>query len=164
MKNILFSLIVLSTAAFADPVDTFAHAVAKAEGFGIPRAIPTRCHNPGDMKALRGWQYPGQVGICKGGHVNFRNDAAGWAALHHQIQRILDGDSKHYTVDMTISQMGHRYAGFWSRWSKNVAKNLGVDKSTTLREYFDIPPTLHIAPDTKAINLIVNHGGHTDER
>lgn len=122
--------------AAPDAVDTFAQAVAKAEGFGRRGALPTRYHNPGDLKAIRGWSYPGQSGIGKANHVIFHNDAAGWAALRHQLEKIMDGRSRQYNVDMTIAQMGRKYAGFWSRWSKNVAQNLGVDKRTTLRQYF----------------------------
>lgn len=160
MKSVLFTLIVLCTTAFAqsqsnDPVDTFAHAIAKAEGFGVKHSIPTRYHNPGDIKIVKGWRYPGQKGIGKANHVIFANDAAGWAALRHQIQRILDGDSRHYSVEMNVAQMGRKYAGNSALWSKNVAHNLGVDKSTTLREYFDIPPVLHVAPNPKALEGIL---------
>ena len=39
-----------------DAADKFARAIAKAEGFGLPGALPTRANNPGDMMlGDRGW-------------------------------------------------------------------------------------------------------------
>lgn len=119
-------------------LDTFAHAVAKAEGFGVRGAIPTRYHNPGDLKTKSSYKWPGQIRIGKGGHVVFKNDAAGWAALRYQIRMALQGNSKVYNADMTIHQVAKKYAGNWRRWAKNVAHNLGVEPTMTLREYFTV--------------------------
>jgi hypothetical protein len=146
MKKLLLVLALSISATAQNSVDRFAHAVAGAEGFGKKGSIPTRYHNPGDLKAVKGWKYPGQVRIGKANHVVFVNDAAGWAALRHQIQRVIDGDSKHYSVNMTIAQMGRQYAGFWSRWSKNVSKNLGVDTKTKLWDILDVPPSVNLPP------------------
>lgn len=141
MRKIIIALL-LTTACFAqDRVQTLAKAIAKAEGFGVKGALPTRLHNPGDMKAVRGYVYPGQVGIGKGGHVRFRNDAAGWAALTRQLNKILEGTSR-YTVNMNLRQIGKHYAGNWRVWSKNVAKNLRMTPDTSLWEILDVPPIL----------------------
>ena len=122
------------------PVLFFSKAIAAAEGFGVPNAIPTRYHNPGDIKFVAGYKYPGQIGIGKGGHVIFRNDAAGWAALNHQVHKILDGTSRHYNLDMTLRQIGKKYAENWRVWSNYVARELHCPPTTTLREIFGIPP------------------------
>ena len=65
MKLFLSFVMLLTTSCcFArDQVDVLAKAIGKAEGFGVPRTIPTRCHNPGDIKALRGYKFPGQRGV-----------------------------------------------------------------------------------------------------
>ncbi len=143
MRTILLAALLLTTSfCFAENrVHDLATAIAKAEGFGIRGALPTRLHNPGDLKADRGYRFPGQVGVGKGGHARFRNDAAGWAALEHQIEKIMEGSSR-YNVNMSLQQISKKYAGNWRIWSKNVAHNLGVTPSTTLWEILDTPPAL----------------------
>ena len=88
----------------------------------------------------KGGKYPGQIGICKAGHVRFRNDAAGYAALYHEIDKILSGESKFYSQEMTLQQMGKFYAQNSRLWAKNLARNLGVPPTTTLEEFFELPP------------------------
>jgi hypothetical protein len=119
-------------------VDAFAHAIASAEGFGVRRAIPTRYHNPGDLKCnprKAGFHFEGMRGVGKGGHVIFRSDVAGWAALRSQIGMIVDGRSRNFDTDMTINQMGRVYARNWQRWANSVSRQLGVPPTTTLRAY-----------------------------
>jgi hypothetical protein len=128
-----------------DKVEQFAHAIARIEGFYQHGTIPNRYHNPGDLKVMaRGEKYPGQVGIGKAEHVIFRNDAAGYAALYHQIDKILSGESKFYTQEMTLLQVGKFYAKNSRLWAKNLAHNLGVSPSTTLEEYFELAPRVKI--------------------
>jgi hypothetical protein len=115
-------------------VDAFAHAIASAEGFGVKHTIPTRYHNPGDIRADRSVRYPDQVGLRKG-YVVFKNDEAGFAALKTQLRKIVNGESRHYNPDMTIEKVAKVYAGNWRRWSKNVCRQLQVPPSTTLRAY-----------------------------
>lgn len=118
-------------------VDVFAHAVAKAEGFGVKGTIPTRYHNPGDIRTSRaGVRYPGQVGVNKHGYVIFKSDEAGFAALRNNLLRMASGQSKYYGTDMTITKVAKVYATGWRLWSKNVCKNLDVPPSTTLKVYF----------------------------
>lgn len=142
--RLLLALLLLATfcPAQTSRVQILAKAIAKAEGYGIKGALPNRYNNPGDLKAVRGWVYPGQVGIGKGGHVRFRNAHAGWAALEHQLDKIVQGTSKRYTVNMTLKEIARTYAGSYRVWSKNVAHNLGVDPSTYLWEILDVPPEL----------------------
>jgi hypothetical protein len=116
-------------------LDSLAVAIASAEGFGVRHAIPTRYHNPGDLKTSRKFKWDGQKGIGKGGHVIFKSDAEGWSALKQQILKAALGRSKAYNPSMTFQQIGKKYAGNWRVWSKNVCKQLDVPTTTTLRAY-----------------------------
>lgn len=137
-----FSGIVHQGGTVPTTLDTVTDAIAKAEGYYLKGSIPARFHNPGDLKAVRGQKYFGQVRVGKGGHIVFRNDAAGWYALRTQVQKMIDGRSKHYRPSMSIQQIAKKYAGNYRVWAKNVSKNLGVQPTCTLAELFDIPPTL----------------------
>ena len=142
-KLLLFALLLLTTSfCFAqDRVQTLASAIAKAEGFGKAGTIPSRYRNPGDLKVVKDYRYPGQVGVGKGGHVIFRSNAYGWDALEHQLSKIADGTSR-CSVNMTLRDFGKRYAGNWRVWSKNVAHNLGVPLDTQLWEVLGVAPVL----------------------
>jgi hypothetical protein len=133
----LVGLLLVGSAAgqSASKVQDFAHAIAKAEGFYTRGTIPNRYSNPGDLKARAGEKYPGQKGIGKGGHVIFRNDAAGWAALTHQIEEAVSGDSQFYNPSMTFRQVAKKYAGNYRVWLKNVTGVLGVDADMSIYDY-----------------------------
>jgi hypothetical protein len=141
-KLLLLLMLVLTGIASAQDVDkqkvaNFATAVAKAEGFGVPHAIPTRYHNPGNIRSTRtGHHYAGQVGLNRCGYVIFKSDAYGWKALQEQLELMASGQSAHYDTNMTIVSVAKMYATGWRVWSKNVAKRLGVPPTTTLAEYF----------------------------
>ena len=138
----------------ATPVQTLAHAIAKAEGFGSKGAVPTRYHNPGDIRASRGVKYPGQIGLNSHGYVIFKNDRAGWDAMQSQLDKILSGDSKFYSISMTLRQLAKRYATS-PLWVKNVAKNLGVTADTTLAEILDVPPVVTMKSNLHALDFIL---------
>lgn len=123
----------------------FSWAIAKQEGFFIKGTIPSRLHNPGDLKAVYGYRFPGQVGTDRHGHVIFRNDNAGWAALQNQVRKMCASEGK-YSADMSIQQIGRKYAKDWKRWSANVAGYLKCSPRATLAELFDIPPVLRVKP------------------
>jgi hypothetical protein len=153
-KLLILIALMLSGVAMAQDVDKqkvdqFATAVARAEGFGVPHAIPTRYHNPGNIRSTRtGHRYAGQVGLNRCGYVIFKNDAYGWKALKDQLELMASGQSAHYDTDMTITKVAKRYATGWRTWSKNVAKQLGVDTTTTLADYFaPAPPTETVQDD-----------------
>ena len=142
MKRLFTVAALLLTTAVCsaqDRVGDLAKAIAKAEGFGTKRTLPTRNHNPGDIKAMKSYRFPGQVGVNKQ-YVVFRNDKAGWEALRHQINKIVNGESR-YSVNLTLKQLGKRYAES-GIWPKVVAKYLGVSPSTELWQILDVPPTL----------------------
>jgi len=117
----------------------FSWAIAKAEGFFIKGSIPNRNHNPGDIKSLHNYAFPGQIGTDKHGHVIFRNDNKGWAALQNQV-KLMCGENSRYSPQMTIQQIGKLYAKNWRQWSANVARNMNCDPHMTLAELFSIPP------------------------
>ena len=66
--------------------------IAKKEGFGKPGTIPTRLHNPGDLKFMH------QPGARRGerGFAHFRSNAIGWSALERDVRaKIRRGISLH---------------------------------------------------------------------
>jgi hypothetical protein len=108
-------------------VTRFADAIAHAEGYGIPGAIPTVANNPGDL-VIPGWSPTmGSAGIAV-----FDSPDYGWSRLYRQIALIVRGESAHYDLDMTLAEMGRVYAGGDDNWARNVAAHLGVSTSTTL--------------------------------
>jgi hypothetical protein len=118
-------------------VNDLATAISHAEGFGIRGTIPSRYHNPGDLKA-RPDSVPlaGQVRIGKAGAIVFKDDEAGKAALRDYIHKMIDGRSGHFHSNMTLNQVARVYAENWRPWVKIVSTELGVPPSTTLRAYF----------------------------
>jgi hypothetical protein len=125
---------VLITPAFSSQrVDALAVAIARTEGFYAGRTKPARLHNPGDLKH-------------NGQYIRYRNDADGFAALRAQLVRIVQGQSRAYSLDMSIRQMARHYATS-ALWPRNVARVLGISETTTLRAWLcngdlDIPPVL----------------------
>ena len=114
-------------------LENFAQAVAKAEGFGVKGTIPTRCHNPGDLRSfIKGVHYPGQIGTTNHGYMVFKNDAAGFAALKTYIRKMASGESRRYTPEMSLTKIGRIYAGGAHVWAKNVSHYLGVEPTVTL--------------------------------
>lgn len=108
-----------------------ARAIAHAEGYGIPGAIPTVRNNPGNLK----------LPSSDGAITTFPTAAEGWAALERQLRLILSGQSRFYNVGMSIADM----ASVWTAteqtfWARNVADWLQrnwrstVTEQTTLRE------------------------------
>lgn len=102
-------------------------AIAQAEGYGQPGAIPTTANNPGDL-ALGDIGY----GTTGNGITIFPTADAGATALVNQVNKMLDGTSSVYSQDQTLSQVGSIYSGGDSNWAANVSASLGVPASTTL--------------------------------
>jgi len=148
---VLSSIMGYAQAPDTDKVNDLATAISHAEGFGKRHTIPSRYHNPGDLKALRGsTPLAGQVRIGKAGHIVFTDDEAGKAALRDYIVRMMDGRSPYYHSNMTLNQVARRYAQNWRPWVKVVSRELGVPPTTTLRAYFHSdavpPPALSFRP------------------
>jgi hypothetical protein len=114
-------------------IERFAKAIARAEGFGIPDAIPTRAHNPGDLVI------PGSTNRIGEGITVFASDEEGWNALYHQLGLIAIGHSHVYSPSMTILEMAEKWTATVSQqqgWATNVAAYLGVPITTTLQQVF----------------------------
>src|SRR5271156_2042201 len=125
-------------------IQAFATAIAKAEGFYVDGSGPQRAKNPGDLTD------DGDVGngfIETSGPMGakitiYSTVEDGWAALTKKVARMLNGASHVYTLDMTLLEVGMKYAGS-AEWAANVAKQLGVDTRMTLAEYVASAPTNH---------------------
>lgn len=116
-------------------VTRVAQAIATAEGFDVPGSVPCRANNPGDLTD------DGDVG-CGLIHTSgpagaaitiYPSASAGWHALYKKVRRMLEGGSHTYPVRATLMEVGIKYAGN-GIWAMNVAKQLGVDTSTTLAD------------------------------
>jgi hypothetical protein len=135
-----------------DKVNDLATAISRAEGFGKRHTIPTRYHNPGDLKGSRSsTPLEGQVRIGKAGHIVFKDDEAGKAALRDYIVRMMDGRSAHFNPNLTLKQVARRYAENWRPWVKVVSSDLGVSPNTTLRAYFNMNDPTVKAPVKPAV-------------
>src|SRR4051812_12849473 len=95
-----------------------ANAIAHAEGFGLPNAIPTRAHNPGDLVlGDKGYGTLGSEDITV-----FADDKTGWAALEHQLDVIREHKSHVYTPSMSILQMAQKWTNTQQvEWAQNVS-------------------------------------------
>jgi hypothetical protein len=115
--------------AYPESIKAFARAIARAEGFYVPNSVPQRARNPGNLK-MPNWQGPTINGISV-----FENVDQGWAALYRQLGLIVSGDSRHYTLDMTIAEMGETWTATvheQAAWARNVAAAAGASVTDRL--------------------------------
>jgi hypothetical protein len=138
------SLLLTGVPVFAaiDKKKKLAQAIANAEGFGPLENIPTRANNPGDLKL--GDKYG--LGLLGEGITVFPNAALGWAALEdNECGYWLEGKSHLYLLDDSFLTIGHTWVDGPNapvsvesvNWARNVAAYLGVNTTTTLREWRD---------------------------
>ena len=151
-KLVGFLLVGHAAAQVSSNVYELAHAIAHAEGYYTKGTIPNRAHNPGDIRALSAHQFPGQVGINSKRYAIFRNDAAGFAALYHQLEKVEAGESRFYSADITMRQFSKTYAEVNDVWLHNVCKMLSISPSMTLRQYFNSNRSLVLAADTAPLD------------
>lgn len=120
-------------------VQALGNAISHAEGYGVAGAIPTKYNNPGDLKPPNGasdyWQ--GQTGVGTGGHAIFATPADGFSALYRQVNLWRTGKSNVIFPTFTFQQAAQKYAEDWQPWLANVTRELGVQASTTLGDYFN---------------------------
>jgi hypothetical protein len=123
---------------FSGRIKSFAKAIASAEGYGLPNAIPTLANNPGDL-VIPGWQGAklGSEGISVLDADSLGDPLppnGGWYRLLRQLQFIVDGTSRVYSLDMTIADMAAKWTATEpAAWASNVAFYLGVMPDTDLR-------------------------------
>lgn len=116
-----------------DKVKAIAQAIAHAEGFGVLNAIPTRAHNPGDLK----------MGDIGNGSINgktvFASDVDGWNALYKQIDLMVSGNSEYYQPSDSWRRIATVWVGTsdYVNWLNTVVSDLGVDADSSLQEYMD---------------------------
>jgi hypothetical protein len=129
---------------FSAKVVQLAQAIARAEGFGVPGAIPTRGNNPGDLTRAFGFQTAGTLN--KEGVLQFVNLADGWNALYAIVAYWLGGSDSLYPLSLTIEQVAGNYvdgpnaAGFSTgaeNWSNSVANSLGLSVTNTLQDFLN---------------------------
>ena len=110
---------------FSQKIVTFANAIAFAEGYGGAGAIPTVANDPGDLSK-------GDFGdtgfYLKAGDgeqvIKYPTAQDGFNALYQKLQNIVNGGSSVYSLNMSILQMGNKYSGNGSVWSRNVVSYL----------------------------------------
>lgn len=115
-------------------IAAFARAIATAEGFYVAGSIPRTANNPGNL-VLPNWTGPtlGAERISV-----FPSVEEGWSRLHRQLALIVTGQSRVYKLDMTIADMGNKWApggavNIAGAWASNVARMLEVPPTATLR-------------------------------
>lgn len=117
----------------SEKVKSIAVAISRAEGFGVVGALPTRTHNPGDLK----------LGDLGNGLVNgktvFASDVDGWNALYKQIQLMVSGGSSYYSPTDSWRVIAQTWVGTsdYINWLNTVTGELGVDPDSSLQEYMD---------------------------
>lgn len=119
-----------TTADYTPSIVAFAKAIAKAEGFGVPGAIPTLANNPGDL-VIPGWtgEKLGSAGISV-----FSNPNDGWTRLYNELQMIVNGSSSIYSPEDTIDSMAVKWtATDPESWALIVSSTLGIPSDTTLQ-------------------------------
>lgn len=117
----------------SDKVKQIAQAIAHAEGFGVAGAIPTRAHNPGDLKM-------GDIGNgAINGKTVFASDVDGWNALYKQIDLMVSGGSEYYQPSDSWRRIATVWVGTsdYVNWLNTVTGDLGVDSDSSLQEYMD---------------------------
>lgn len=122
-----------------DKVWNICAAVAIAEGYnkGVG-AAPYDLNNPGDLSP--GDEYSqsvcGQAQFHGGSYIiNFCTAENGFKALYVKFNNIVNGRSKVYPASWTWQQVASKYAGDSASWLANVTDYLGVDPTSTPRDY-----------------------------
>lgn len=110
-----------------------AEAIAIAEGYPNPKALPWRARNPGDL----------ELGDFGNGVLNlktiFPSHALGWTRLEAQAAAMLSAASKHYNPAMTFLQVAATYTGFDNTqpWALAVANHCQLHPTDTLQALLD---------------------------
>ena len=119
---------VYMVSAPSNTVQAMAQLIAQQEGFGVPGAIPTDYHNPGDLTNWPG--YPtGDRG--QGNITIFPDDATGWKALYTDLTVHL-ALNPNQSLDSFIQSYAEQPPG--SSYAQAVAQGLGVSIDTPLSQ------------------------------
>ncbi len=152
----------LTPAELETKVHTIAEAIAMAEGYYADgehdgHSLPYLLNNPGSLKkpALGAEDLPTWKDT---GLVVFPSVEMGWAALHHQVQLMLDGESSIYSQSDTLLLVASKYADGDLNWGRHVASTLGVSPDSTLADIGEhlsltLPPAEHVTALKPAAQL-----------
>ena len=105
-----------------------------AKAISVAEGSPPEWNNPGDLTGVDAGSFPTCGYGNKEGVWKFLNNADGWTALYVKLNRMLAGQSRIYSLDMTLEDVGLKYSGGDPNWAVNVARELGVPVTTTLRD------------------------------
>lgn len=122
-----------------DKIWTVCQAIAFAEGAEVLGDAPDRYNNPGDLSKgdEHGQAVSGYVRLPDGEEeIYFANKLAGWTALYHKIQNIVEGKSHVFSPRWTWRQVAKEYAGDSQDWVNNVTTRLGVSPDDLFGNYF----------------------------
>lgn len=121
-----------STWPSGDKIWDICRAVAIAEGYNTNGAA-FKLNNPGDLSSgdEHGQPTAGAPEWHGGSNIiHFARALDGWNALYAKISNIVNGSSKVYQQNWTISQISALWAGDSTAWANNVARELGYDDPT----------------------------------
>jgi hypothetical protein len=132
-------VIPLAAGGPSDQVVLVAQAIAKAEGYGIPGAIPTTHNNPGDITD------------SSGAKITYPDPATGWNALYNKIQfDLVTGLSHVYSPNMTWQEVAwmwvagtqpggnHNGSDYPDSWAATVTNAIGVQPLDRCGDYFGV--------------------------
>jgi hypothetical protein len=116
-------------------ISQLAQAIATAEGYGVPGAVPTRANNPGDL-------VNGDVGFGlanSAGVTVYGSYVDGLSALYHQLNLIFTGASEVYSTEMSFATFARIWTGGdnFSAWAQNVSALVGASPSTLLADWYN---------------------------
>jgi hypothetical protein len=126
-------------------IQTFSEGIALAEGFYVAGSLAARNHNPGNLTL----DITGTGVGMEGGFVKYANDSDGWEALRKQVELILTNASQIYNNNMTLRQIGEKYASTSPpderlNWAINVASKLGIGIDTPVSTLLETAATVGI--------------------
>lgn len=108
-----------------------AELISKMEGFGIPGTVPTRDHNPGDLRHSPHSEHPGDpngIGVID-------NDADGWADLERQLQLFAQ---RGLTLAQAIYTFAPPNENNTEDYLKFVCQDLGCTADTPVAQALEI--------------------------
>ncbi len=114
-------------------VGALGQAIARFEGFFQSGSVAARNHNPGNLRAGTG-----QVGTDASGYAIFADDAAGFAALDHQIDLNV---ARGLSLDEFFAGKPGVYAGY----APSADANNPTQYAATVAGWMGIDPTVPLA-------------------
>jgi hypothetical protein len=130
----------VDTSDLQQKANKLAMAIGKAEGFGVPNALPTRINNPGDLElGDRGWGTEAAKTIYAKADWNadFEDKTDGASAARRECFAILSGASHVYETSWSFLQLAQDWTGGDNpaAWAQIVCTELGINPLVTLSQY-----------------------------